>query len=230
MGLILAIETSTVVCSVALFDGPLILGLQELYTEKSHSQFLTPMVGNVVDQAGYKLQALDAVAISMGPGSYTGLRIGTSTAKGLCFALDIPLISVNTLMAMVCGMNKYNQNGKLLCPMIDARRMEVFSMVTNDKLKILEDTQAKVINELSYHQFLREYEMLFFGNGSDKCKKILSKTPNAHFIKGVNPSASNIGDLAWEKYQNKKFEDLAYFEPFYLKSFRATKPKKLKES
>jgi len=230
MSLILAIETSTVVCSVALFDGPLILGLQELYTEKSHSQFLTPMVGNVVDQAGYKLEVLDAVAISMGPGSYTGLRIGTSTAKGLCFALDIPLISVNTLMAMVYGMNEFNQNGKLLCPMIDARRMEVFSMVTDDKMKILEDTQAKVIDELSYHQFLQEYEMLFFGNGSDKCKKILSKNPNAHFIKGVNPSASNMGDLAWKKYQNKKFEDLAYFEPFYLKSFQATKPKKLKES
>lgn len=224
MEIILSIETSTGVCSVALHRGVKLLASQELFGEKSHSAYLNPMIRNVFDQSGVKLKELAAVAISEGPGSYTGLRIGTSTAKGLCFALDIPLIAVNTLKAMAYGINKFNYLNARLCPMLDARRMEVYSLVASSQLDILEDTTPKIIDESSYDEYL-DHRVLFFGNGSEKCKPLLSGHSNAIFIDGVSPSAIHVGSMAYPLFQKDQFEDLVYFEPFYLKTWLPPKPK-----
>jgi tRNA threonylcarbamoyladenosine biosynthesis protein TsaB len=167
---------------------------------------------------------IDAVAISKGPGSFTGLRIGTSTAKGICYALDAELIAINSLEAMANGMAKYQFEDALLCPMIDARRMEVYCLITKNNLSIVEKTQAKIIDESSFSNLLSDNRIIFFGNGAIKCKPVLDHSENAIFIDDIVPSAEHIGILAWKAYQQKLFENLAYFEPFYLKDFIAKKP------
>lgn len=226
MAKILSIETSTKACSVAIHGQGKLIVSQKLFVEKSHSSHLTKMIEAAIKNADMTMGDLDAVAISMGPGSYTGLRIGTSTAKGICYALDIPLIAVNTLKAMAYGVNRYNHHKALLCPMIDARRMEVFCLVTDNNLKVLEKTNAKIIDEKSFEGFLEGNSILFFGDGAEKCKSIFEGNSNAIFIDDVTPSAIDIGHLAATKYGKKSFEDVAYFEPFYLKDFVAIKSKK----
>ena len=226
MAKILSIETSTKACSVAIHGQGKLITSQKLFVEKSHSSHLTKMIEAAIKNADMIMGDLDAVAISMGPGSYTGLRIGTATAKGICYALDIPLIAVNTLKAMAFGVNKYNNQKSLLCPMIDARRMEVFCLVTDSDLKVFEETNAKVIDENSFDGFLDNNSMLFFGDGAEKCKSTFEGNSNAVFIDDVTPSAIDIGYLATAKYDKKSFEDVAYFEPFYLKDFVAIKSKK----
>ena len=216
MGLILSIETSTRSCSVALsLNGELVNSIEEVSEQYSHSEQLTVFIEELLLNENIKVIDLDAIAISSGPGSYTGLRIGTSTAKGLCYACGIPLIAIPTLDAMAEGM-KNNYPDIQLCPMIDARRMEVYCAVYYSSLA--SSVEAKVINEDSL-KVLSQGSVLFFGDGANKCQNILSH-PNANFELGIYPSASDM-ILAENKYKNKKFEDLAYFEPFYLKPFQA---------
>lgn len=230
MGLILSIETATTVCSVALHKDGKLLGLQELHLQKSHSEFLAVLIKDLVRYAGYTLKDLDFIAVSKGPGSYTGLRIGTATAKGLCFALDKPLISINTLEAMAFGVcNYYRERDVLLCPMIDARRMEVYCLLADAGMNIVENTGALVIDELSFKELLEEKEIIFFGDGSLKCIPVLSNQPRAKFLANISPSALHVGAAIYGKIKNSglEIEDLAYFEPFYLKDFQAKKSKPL---
>ena len=219
MALILGIETSTKNCSVALFKDGIVLAEKEHISDGyTHAEQLTLFIQDVFDSANITLNKVEAIALSMGPGSYTGLRIGTSTAKGLCYALDIPFISISTLKAMAFTMAK-SKNSGIYCPMIDARRMEVFSALYDVNNKQIRRVQADVVDKNTYAEFLVN-EIMFFGDGSLKCKEIINHK-NAKFVEGIYPSARNLGVLAKEKFENKDFEDVAYFEPYYLKDFVA---------
>jgi len=223
MALILGIESATKNCSVALFkDGIVIAEKERISDGYAHAEQLTLFIQDVIDSANITLDKVESVALSMGPGSYTGLRIGTSTAKGLCYALDIPLIAISTLKAMAFAMAK-NENSAFYCPMIDARRIEVFSALYDSNNNQVRGVQADVVDENTYAEFL-ENEIIFFGDGALKCEEIINHT-NAKFMNGIYPSAMNLGILANAKFENKDFEDLAYFEPYYLKDFVAGKKK-----
>ena len=234
MALILNIETSTMVCSVSISKEGKVLGTKESNEEKSHAKKLTIFIDELIKELNYTFDDIDAVAISKGPGSYTGLRIGVSTAKGLCYAKDIPLIAINTLQAMAYGIvseDKFkNQVGDdveniLLVPMIDARRMEVYSAFFNFKGEFKREVKAEIIDEKSYQETLSKQKMIFFGNGSEKIHDVI-KHENAIFIEDINPSAKDMAKLSETAFNNNDFEDVAYFEPFYLKDFVATVPKK----
>jgi tRNA threonylcarbamoyladenosine biosynthesis protein TsaB len=227
MGLILSIETATKVCSVALHENDTLLGSQDLLVDKSHSEFLAVMIQDLLGYTDKSMSDLTAVAVSKGPGSYTGLRIGVSTAKGICFGLNIPLISVNSLRAMAYEVNLHNIEGYDLCPMLDARRMEVYYLIADHELKVIQKTKAIVIDKNSFSKELRNKGMLFFGNGMSKCREMLVRNKNAWFIDNIHPRAANIGYLAFEKYNKKEIENTEAFEPFYLKDFIATTPKKM---
>ena len=223
MAIILTLDTSTKNCSVALFNGNKIIAFKEQNSDDyTHAEQLTLFIEKVIKSANLTLKEIEAIAISKGPGSYTGLRIGTSTAKGLCYALDIPLISISTLKAMAFTMAK-NHVANIYCPMIDARRMEVFSGVYNVENNEIRGVQADVVDEQTYANFLNN-EVLFFGDGALKCQEIINHK-NAKFLEGIYPSAKDLGKLAHAKFMNKDFEDVAYFEPFYLKDFVAGKKK-----
>jgi tRNA threonylcarbamoyladenosine biosynthesis protein TsaB len=223
MALILGIETSTKNCSVALFkDGIVIAEKEHISDGYTHAERLTLFIQYVIDLANISLEKVEAVALSMGPGSYTGLRIGTSTAKGLCYALDIPLIAISTLKAMAFAMAK-NEKSAIYCPMIDARRMEVFSALYDVNNKQVRSIQADVVDENTYAELLVN-EIIFFGDGSLKCQEIINHK-KAKFIEGIYPSAKNLGILAKDKFENNDFEDVAYFEPYYLKNFVTGKKK-----
>lgn len=223
--MILSIETATPAGSVALHHEDKLIGSYELHVEKSHATALTQLVEHLLKMAGVAPTDLHAIAVSKGPGSYTGLRIGTSTAKGLCYGLDIPLIAVNTLQSMAQGLRKYYQQQEvLLCPMIDARRMEVYTAYFTPELEELKQTHAKIIDEDSFQEELTQKRVVLFGNGAAKCGTVLQH-PNLQIIEGISPQAKDIGEIAWKKFQVQDFEDTAYFEPFYLKEFVAGKPK-----
>lgn len=233
MSIILSIETSTKGCSTAIHQGTQLLALSELFHEKSSSGMLTTLIQHVVKVSGLDFEAIDAIAVAKGPGSYTGLRIGVSTAKGLCFTLDKPLLAVNTLQAMAWQVHSvanaaYANDIPLLCPMLDARRMEVYcALYRADNLEQVSATEAKIIDEQSFAEILETQKIIFFGDGAAKCEAVLSQYPNAIFLKEtINPSAKSIGVLAHEAYQTGQFEDVAAFEPYYLKEFMATTPKK----
>ena len=218
MSLILNIETATKSCSVALAkDGRLLDCIEEVSEKYSHAEQLTVFIQDILAKHQFSTKDLDAVAISSGPGSYTGLRIGLSTAKGLCYALDIPLISVSTLEAMA-ELKKTDFTEYNLCPMIDARRMEVYCAMFSNGGQT--EVQAKVIDEDSFTAEFEKGPVLFFGDGANKCQEILTH-PNAHFILGLYPSAKGMVELAQQKFTKKAFEDVAYYEPFYLKEFVA---------
>lgn len=230
MAKILNIESSTSVCSVALAIDGKVVSIQESYSKNSHSELITLFCKKVVVGAGMNFSDLEAVSVSKGPGSYTGLRIGVSTAKGFCYGLEIPLISINTLTAMATGMkNKLdyqtNPNSTLFCPMIDARRMEVYTALFSDTLDEIEQTTAKIIDKNSFSDYLSTHKIIFAGDGAAKCKGILNYQPNAVFIDDFHPSASYLCMIAEQKYLAKEFENTAYFEPFYLKDFVAGVPK-----
>lgn len=227
MALILSLETATTVCSVALHKDGKLLAHQELHLRQSHSARLGVLVEDIVHYAGYTLRDLDMVAVSKGPGSYTGLRIGTASAKGLCFALDIPLVAVNTLEAMAYGVSQYITHESHLCPMIDARRMEVYALIADREMNVILPTSPIVVDEGAFELYMKKRPLLFFGDGAAKCKTVLSGNPNARFIDNVTPSARDVGALAFEMHKTNKlvYEDLAYFEPFYLKEFMAKQPK-----
>ena len=232
MPTILSVETATRTCSVALHRKGTLLGLQEVHLEKSHSSLLHVMIDSLLEHAEVARNELEGIAISMGPGSYTGLRIGASAAKGLCYALDIPLVGVDTLQAMAYGVDQYNVQEAWLCPMIDARRMEVFCRLQtsgksdgeNPSQELLA-TQALVIDEYAFREFLTQHEVWFFGNGSDKGKPMLEASPRARFVKGVYPSARWVGEIATEKFRHQAFEDVAYSVPLYGKAFYTTQPR-----
>ena len=220
MALILNIETATSVCSVAIAENGKILSCKEDRSGNRHSEQITLFIDYVLKDAEKKIPELDAVAVSSGPGSYTGLRIGVSTAKGLCYAMDKPLISISTLQAMASGalMSSKEIDAKL-CPMIDARRMEVYCAVYDEHLMELENVSAKIIDENSFAEWLQQGRIYFFGDGSEKCKPLLSKNKNAVFTDQFFPSASFMASLSEKKFQKKIFENVALFEPFYLKEF-----------
>lgn len=239
MSLILGIETATKICSIAISRDEKLLALKEIGGEYSHSENLNHFIELACEEAKITLNQLDAISVSKGPGSYTGLRIGVSTAKGLCYGLDKPLIAIDTLKAMVVGVimrhsippiaiwaDGEGKGGALFCPMIDARRMEVYTALYNSKFELIEPISAKIIDEHSFANFLDNNKVVFFGDGSQKCKSLLNYHPNAVFIDNVEPSARYVNQLASSKFKQGIFEDVAYFEPYYLKEFLATTPKK----
>ena len=224
MSIILGIETSTKICSVAVSDGKKLLAIEEEGGAYSHSEKLTGFIQKVLDKANVQLKDLDVIAVSKGPGSYTGLRIGVSVAKGLCYALEKPLIAVDTLQAMA---RNPLLSGDLLCPMIDARRMEVYTALYDDENKSVTPISAKIIDENSFSEELTNNQITFFGDGAEKCMEVLGKSANAKFCDKGLPSAEFINQIALEKFNQQDFEDVAYFEPYYLKDFVGTTPKKL---
>lgn len=220
MALILSIETSTKSCSVALHQDGNLLATNNLFVSQSHSVMLTSLIQNTVKSSGKELQHLDAIAVAKGPGSYTGLRIGTATAKGLCYALNKPLLAVNTLEAMAHQLTLQTIEGThWFCPMIDARRMEVYCAIFDNSLQSVEETSARIIDETSFQDILLKQKMVFFGDGAPKCKPLLQHFENALFISDFYPNAQAVGTIATVLFQEKKWEDIAYFEPFYLKDF-----------
>ena len=229
MGLILNLETATTVCSVSLAKDGKLLALKEQNGEYSHAENLTLFIEDVLKQSNIPLSEVDAVAVSKGPGSYTGLRIGVSTAKGLCYSLGKPLISVNTLHSlMLTGVqsSKFKvQSAALFCPMIDARRMEVYCAVYDAQGSEIQATAALIIDEHSFSDLLKENTVYFFGDGAAKCKAALSQNANAVFLDDIVPSAKDMIVLSEKTFNEKQFEDVAYFEPFYLKDFVAGKKK-----
>jgi len=229
MALILNLETATTACSVSLGRDGQLLALKELNGEYTHAENLTVFIADVMQQAGLGLHELDAIAVSKGPGSYTGLRIGVSTAKGLCYSLGKPLIAINTLYSMMNGIihssNPAIDRTALLCPMLDARRMEVYCAVYDPSGKEVRTTAAEIIDEHSFADLLKDQPVYFFGDGAAKCKQALSHSKNAFFIDDIYPSAKDMITSSEKTFRDAQFEDVAYFEPFYLKDFVAGKKK-----
>jgi tRNA threonylcarbamoyladenosine biosynthesis protein TsaB len=227
MSVILQIETATTSCSVALAKDGNVLAFKEINQRNVHAEVITLFINELIIDVGIVYKDIDAIAVSCGPGSYTGLRIGISTAKGLCFALDKPLIAVETLEAMASGIRLpeelVGQDDMLFCPMIDARRMEVFTAVFNSAGDKIKPTAAEIIDESSFNDLLKSNKVLFFGDGAEKCKIALSENPNAFFFTGFINSAADLSQKALEKFNAQDFEDVAYFEPYYLKEFIAGK-------
>ncbi|MDF2435846.1 MAG: tsaB [Bacteroidota bacterium] len=228
MALILNVETATTSCSVSLAADGKIVSLKELDADYTHAENLTIFIEHVLNEAGVKLSALDAVAVSKGPGSYTGLRIGVSTAKGLCYSMNKPLIAINTLHSMASGIIEQTgvtDQNILFCPMIDARRMEVFCAVYDIHKNEIRPTAAEIIEPNSFEELLTSHPIYFFGDGSAKCKEVFAMNPNARFIEKISCSAKYMVPLSEAAFNKKQFEDVAYFEPFYLKDFVAGKKK-----
>ena len=239
--MILSIETSTPVCSVALHEingdttkKAKLLGCFELFTAQSHSGELTVLIDNLIKQTGCQFSDIKAVAISKGPGSYTGLRIGVSTAKGLAYAIGCELIAVSTLEAMALQIATISlENDVLFCPMLDARRMEVYcsifskntSATLDNSLKEISPISAKIIDKDSFADILENNKIVFFGDGASKCKANFAHQKNAFFFESITPSAKEIGFLANQRFNKQLFEDLNYFEPYYLKDFVTTAKK-----
>ena len=270
MSLLLSIETSTSVCSVAVHEEGRLLELVQTEIPQSASSQLAVMIKQALDAIGKSPNQLQGVTVAAGPGSYTGLRIGVATAKGICYALQVPLLSINTLellayqfslsSSLELTINKFEKDemnfrntenltttvtpllgrgaggevlknefsgrspgGEALCPMLDARRMEVYCMLLDSDLASIEPTQAKVIDTNSFSDILTQRPIYFFGDGALKCQEII-KHPNAHFVPGLIPSAAQLGELGFQKWKSKEFEDVASFEPFYLKDFMIKKP------
>lgn len=228
MSIILHIETSTEVCSVSLAKNGKILTVKETAEEKSHASTLSVFIDEIIAKAGKP----DAIAVSMGPGSYTGLRIGVSVAKGLCYGFNIPLISVSTLESMSNGFLENFISPKesvvqktLFSPMIDARRMEVYMALFNSDNKIFREISAKIVQSDSFDELLSEYTIYFFGSGAEKLSDVIVNK-NAVFPDNFIHSSVSMASIAIEKYKAGDFVDLAYFEPFYLKDFITTTSKK----
>jgi len=213
---ILNIETATTNCSVSLSKEGETLVLKEDYnTNYSHAESLHVFIEEVVKKANIQLSQINAIAVSKGPGSYTGLRIGVSAAKGLCFSLGIPLISVDTLESLAY---QVNIESGIIIPLLDARRMEVYSTIYDNKHHKIRTIEAEIISETSFSHYLKTSKVYFIGDGVEKIKTVINH-PNAIYIDGKLPSAKNMGVLAFDKYKKSDFEDVAYFEPFYLKDF-----------
>ncbi len=229
MATILLVETATSVCSVGLARQGRLVSLCESNEQRSHAALITVLIQECLNEARISFNELDAVAVSRGPGSYTGLRIGVSTAKGVCYAKDIPLIAINTLQAMANGFSDIYSNriqaNDLLIPMIDAKRMEVYATVFTPGLETKETTKAIIIDTESFANLVQHHKLWLFGDGADKCHTILSKQKQITIVNGFVPSAGYMARLAQQAFVDGSFEDVAYFEPFYLKDFVAAIPK-----
>ncbi len=261
--MILCLETSTAVCSVALVENGKVIALRESLDGQNHAEKITIFIDEVMKEANVSYRDLDAVATSMGPGSYTGLRIGVSTAKGLCYAMEKPLIAVDTLAAMAHGFKDYKttrlqdykevaetqrrrdaefktqssefktqssefkaqSSESILCPMIDARRMEVYSAFFNEKLERVSETSAIIIDESSFMEMKQNSHLYLFGDGADKLASLFENDENITVVEKFHCSASYMAELADRAFKNKDFVDTAYFEPFYLKNFVPGMPK-----
>lgn len=228
MSTILCIETATEICSVAVVSETTLLALCENHEGNAHASQLTGLIETALAQAGLTLQQLDAIAVSKGPGSYTGLRVGVSTAKGLCYALNKPLLAIPTLQSLAAQFiaTVEPKERELFLPMLDARRMEVYCAGYNRLLGEQRPTEAKIIDGESFAEELNSGTVYFFGNGAAKCESTITHL-NARFIADIHCSAKGMHRLAVKAYTEKQFEDVAYFEPFYLKDFVGTTPKKL---
>lgn len=233
MSLILSIETGTDICSVALARNGKLISLRESAEGRNHAQNLGVYIEEIFNEIGIDTEDLSAVAVGMGPGSYTGLRIGVSMAKGLCYGLGKPLIAINSLKAMAkVALEDYDAGildvedieTAYLCPMIDARRMEVYSQVFDSKLNAVTEVEAKIVDENSYSSFPDDRELVIFGSGAAKCADVIRR--NNLCLVSVSPSARGMVGLAQDALNRKEFADVAYFEPFYLKDFVVTKSQK----
>ncbi len=228
MSCILNIETSTDVCSVAVSENGACIFKEDDHSGPNHAVKLGVFVDEALSFTDNHAIPFDAVAVSSGPGSYTGLRIGTSMAKGVCYARDLKLIAVPTLELLCVPVLLRHElpDEALLCPMIDARRMEVYAAIYDRALKTVRPTMADVVEADTYLQYLDEHPVYFFGNGAAKCMETINH-PNAHLIEGIEPLAKYMFPLAEKRFLQEQFEDVAYFVPNYLKDFVALKPKKL---
>jgi len=235
MTYILHVETSGDSCSVAISNGRELISSLENEEKQGHAAILTRLIEDVLKAAGIGINDLAAVAVSKGPGSYTGLRIGVSTAKGICFARDIPLIAVNTLESIAKGILETEKSNMeylgfsesdFLCIMTDARRMEVYTALFNANGEMVKETEAAIIDGSMHSSCMEQNRVFFAGSGAEKASTLI-KNPNAVFLYGFKAHATGMISTAFEYFENKRFENTAYFEPFYLKDFIATKPKKL---
>lgn len=220
MAWILNLETASTNCSVALFEGSQLRALREDPSPGySHGELLHVFIEEALAEAGVGKELLDAVAVSKGPGSYTGLRIGVASAKGLCFSLDIPLIALPTLKVLAAGA----AIGEGLCiPMLDARRMEVYAAILDPDLHVVRETRAEILTPDSFEDYAKQGPLTLVGNGAEKARDLLTD-PVFRFLPDIQPSARFMGPMAYTAYETKSFEDLAYFEPYYLKDFIATR-------
>jgi len=229
--MIICIETATSVCSVALCDSSGVIAMRESNEGMSHAAMLTLYIEEVLNEAGLKANNLKAVAVSKGPGSFTGLRIGVSVAKGIAYAASIPVIGVETTVSMFYGITDFleekmmTNSNTLFCPMLDARRMEVYYAVFDSKGKQIKKIAAEIIHENSFGEIPQSVRIIFFGDGAIKCKDII-KRPNVYFALDYKISASHMQKPAYQALKDHHYEDVAYFEPFYLKDFITTKPVK----
>lgn len=224
MALILSIETSTPVCSVALHDNGELLRVKEIDLPGAHSERLIGLIQELLEEKSLEGKDLSAVAVSEGPGSYTGLRIGVSSAKGLCFAWGIPLIGVSTLAALARGAKRKLNSSSIVVSMLDARRMEVYREIYDSNFNPISSLDSEVIDESSFDSYLQKTEVIFIGDAVPKAKEVIINE-NAVFLED-RISAIQVGELAWIKYQKNEFENLAYFVPNYLKEFKVLKSKK----
>jgi tRNA threonylcarbamoyladenosine biosynthesis protein TsaB len=226
MAFILNIETATEICSVSLAEKGKIILLKEDTEGQQHAKLLTVLIKELFEESKVSIKELNAVAVSRGPGSYTGLRIGVSAAKGIAYAADIPLLAINTLQAMALGVSTESEfePETWFCPMIDARRMEVYTAFFDLDNNLQREIVAEIIDENSFKDILNKRQVIFLGNGAAKCKNTI-QSPNAVFIERQVSSASHMVELSYKAFIDKQFVDVAYFEPFYLKNFVATVPK-----
>ena len=223
MAYILSIETSTTNCSVSLSkEGETLVLKEDNNKNYSHAESLHVFINDVIKASGISKSSIDAIAVSKGPGSYTGLRIGVSAAKGLSFALNKPLISISTLEALA---HQININEGIIIPMLDARRMEVYSAIFDSRHHMIRQIEAQIIDNDSFSKYLNDGNVYFLGNAVEKTASVITNT-HAIFAEGKFPSANEMSALAYQKYKKSDIEDVAYFEPFYLKDFIAIKPKK----
>ncbi|MFT6867987.1 MAG: tRNA threonylcarbamoyladenosine biosynthesis protein TsaB [Cyclobacteriaceae bacterium] len=224
MALILAIDTSTKVCSVALHEDGVEIGHQAYHLQKSHSSLLPVIIKQLVENVDLKMSALQAIAISAGPGSYTGLRIGTSTAKGLCYGLGIPLISYDSLDSMYESIKGTMKSKTLLCAMIDARRMEVFCNLRDSHGAHVWQSAPLILDENTFETY-KDQDLILVGNGAAKCMALYSKSKHISYLPDIYPNSFSVGEMVESKFIKQDFEDLAYFEPEYLKEYRTILPK-----
>ena len=222
---ILCADTSSQLCSVSIFNKDKLVDNINSKIERSHSKLLLKLIDSILIKNNLSLKNLDAFSIAKGPGSYTGLRIGVSTFKGLCYSLEKPLIGINTLEILsISAKEKIIDTDYNLCPMIDARRMEVFTKLLNENLEEVDEDKALILEENSFNNF-KNKKIYFFGDGSYKFKKI-SKDKNHNFLKNIESNSQFMGYLSYKKYLDKDFEDISLFEPFYIKDFHLVKKKK----